>query len=173
MLTDQQNYIITRPDTRHKMRLVCVLFTFENNTGHTDRRTDGPTDRRTDGPTDTTSYRDATAHLKMCEGGCGGKNLNQYGTWQLWRWATHWDAQHVAIGAVENNNRQKKTRTAGFKRCDYLVVTYCSFPFIFVFDGRTDRLTDILMSFLNCPWLSLGPCQISSSSERTFFVVRK
>ena len=31
----------TRPDTRHKMRLVCVLFTFENNTGHTDRRTDG------------------------------------------------------------------------------------------------------------------------------------
>ena len=42
----------TRPDTRHKMRLVCVLFTFENNTGHTDGRTDGPTDRRTDGPTD-------------------------------------------------------------------------------------------------------------------------
>ena len=31
----------TRPDTRHKMRLVCVLFTFENNTGHTDGRTDG------------------------------------------------------------------------------------------------------------------------------------
>ena len=38
------------------MRL-CVLFTFENNTG----RTYGPMDRRTD----TTSYRDATAHLKM------------------------------------------------------------------------------------------------------------
>ena len=33
----------TRPDTRHKMRLVCVLFTFENNTGHTDGRTDGQT----------------------------------------------------------------------------------------------------------------------------------
>ena len=48
--------IRTRPDTRHKMRLVCVLFTFENNTGPTY----GPTDRRTD----TTSYRDATAHLK-------------------------------------------------------------------------------------------------------------
>ena len=31
------------------MRLVCVLFTFENNTGPTDGRTDGPTDRRTDG----------------------------------------------------------------------------------------------------------------------------
>ena len=46
----------TRPDTRHKMRLVCVLFTFENNTG----RTYG----RTDGRTETTSYRDATAHLK-------------------------------------------------------------------------------------------------------------
>ena len=26
----------TRPDTRHKMHLVCVLFTFENNTGHTE-----------------------------------------------------------------------------------------------------------------------------------------
>ena len=37
----------TRPDTRHKMRLVYVLFTFENNTGHTDRRTDGRTDGRT------------------------------------------------------------------------------------------------------------------------------
>ena len=46
----------TRPDTRHKMRLVCVLFTFENNTG--------PTDLRTDLRTDTTSYRDAKAHLK-------------------------------------------------------------------------------------------------------------
>ena len=43
------------------MRLVGVLFTFENNTG----RTDGPTDGRTDGRTDVTSYRDATAHLKM------------------------------------------------------------------------------------------------------------
>ena len=31
----------TRPDTRHKMRLVCVLFTFGNNTGRTDGRTDG------------------------------------------------------------------------------------------------------------------------------------
>ena len=33
----------TRPDTRHKMRLVCVLFTFENNTGQMDGWTDGPT----------------------------------------------------------------------------------------------------------------------------------
>ena len=37
----------TRPDTRHKMRLVCVLFTLENNTG----QMVGPTDRRTDGRT--------------------------------------------------------------------------------------------------------------------------
>ena len=37
------------------------IFTFENNTGHTD----GPTDLRTYGRTDTTSYRDATAHLKI------------------------------------------------------------------------------------------------------------
>ena len=42
----------TRSDTRHKMRLVCVLFTFQNNTG------------QTDGRTDTTSYRDVTALLK-------------------------------------------------------------------------------------------------------------
>ena len=42
----------TRPDTRHKMRLVCVLFTFENNSGHTDQRTERPTDEATDGPTD-------------------------------------------------------------------------------------------------------------------------
>ena len=34
----------TRPDTRHKMRLVCVLFTFENNAGRTYGRTDGRTD---------------------------------------------------------------------------------------------------------------------------------
>ena len=34
------------------LRLVCVLFTFENNAGPMDLRTD------------TTSYRDATAHLK-------------------------------------------------------------------------------------------------------------
>ena len=54
----------TRSDTRHKMRLVCVLFNFQNNTGHTDLLTDG----RTDGPTDTTSYRDATAHLKRKKG---------------------------------------------------------------------------------------------------------
>ena len=33
-----------RPDTWHKMRLVCVLFTFENNAGPTDLRTDGRTD---------------------------------------------------------------------------------------------------------------------------------
>ena len=32
----------TRPDTRHKMRLVCVLFTFEKKHG-----TDGPTYGRT------------------------------------------------------------------------------------------------------------------------------
>ena len=31
----------TRPDTRHKMRLVCVIFNFENNTGRTYGRTDG------------------------------------------------------------------------------------------------------------------------------------
>ena len=39
------------------MRLVGVLLTFENNTGHTD----GPTGGRTD----MTSYRDALLHLKI------------------------------------------------------------------------------------------------------------
>ena len=50
--------IETRLDTRHKMRIVCVLFTFENNWGRTDGRTHGRTDERTDTP----SYRGATAH---------------------------------------------------------------------------------------------------------------
>ena len=49
----KQAVLKTRPDTRHKLRLVCVLFTFENNTGWTDgrtyRRIDGTTDGRTDG----------------------------------------------------------------------------------------------------------------------------
>ena len=45
--------IATRPDRRHKMRLVCVLFTFENNTGRTYGRRDGGTEGRTA----TTSYR--------------------------------------------------------------------------------------------------------------------
>ena len=30
-----------RPDTWHKMRLLCVLFTFENNAALTDGPTDG------------------------------------------------------------------------------------------------------------------------------------
>ena len=38
------NFSITRLDTRHKLRLVCVFFTFENNTGQTDIRTDGQMD---------------------------------------------------------------------------------------------------------------------------------
>ena len=44
----------TRPDTRHKMRLVCVFSPSKITR-------DGPTDGRTD----TTSFRDATAHLKI------------------------------------------------------------------------------------------------------------
>ena len=43
------NFLRTRPDTRHKMRLERVLFTFEKKTqdGQTDRQTDGWTDGRT------------------------------------------------------------------------------------------------------------------------------
>ena len=54
----------TRPDTRHKMRLVCVLSPSKITR---DRRTYGPTHLRTDGRTDTTSYKDATAHLKKVQ----------------------------------------------------------------------------------------------------------
>ena len=35
-----------------EMRLVCVFFTFKNNTGHMDGRTDGRTDGWTDGQID-------------------------------------------------------------------------------------------------------------------------
>ena len=68
IVTHLMRISLTRPDTRHKIRLVCVLFTFENNWGRTDRPTDRPTDGRTDGRTDrrtdTPSYRNATAFLK-------------------------------------------------------------------------------------------------------------
>ena len=40
--------IVTRPDTRHKMWVVCVLSTFENNTGRTYGLKDGLTDGLTD-----------------------------------------------------------------------------------------------------------------------------
>ena len=55
-LAAELEQIETRPDTRHKMRLVRVLLIFENNMGRTDLWTDGRTD--------TTSFRDATAYLK-------------------------------------------------------------------------------------------------------------
>ena len=42
----------TRPDTRHKMRLVCLFITFENNMGRTDGGTYGGTYGRTYGRTD-------------------------------------------------------------------------------------------------------------------------
>ena len=53
----QQNKAGYTAQDAPSMRLACVLFTFENSTGHTDGRTDGRTDM--------TSYRDATAHLKI------------------------------------------------------------------------------------------------------------
>ena len=54
--TQQLSGIVTRPNTRRKMRLAVVW--------EKALRTEGPTDGRTDGRTDTPSYRDATAHLK-------------------------------------------------------------------------------------------------------------
>ena len=70
--------VLTRPDTRHKMRLVCVLFTFENNTGRTYGQIDGQTDRPTDWRMDTTSYRAAMVHLKSSYSDvhCTGNNGN-------------------------------------------------------------------------------------------------
>ena len=54
--------------------------------------------------------------------------------------------------------KEKEDKTAGFKRCDYLIVTYYSFSFYFSsFDGwtdrRTNRRTDILELSLT---ISLG-----------------
>jgi len=43
--------IKTWSDKRHKMRLVCVLFTFENNMGWTDERMGRRTYGQTDGHT--------------------------------------------------------------------------------------------------------------------------
>ena len=62
--SDYKTLQLTRPDTRHKMRLArdilrSTAFILDAN-GHTDQRTDP----RTDGRRDTPSYRDATAHLK-------------------------------------------------------------------------------------------------------------
>ena len=64
---DWLDFYITSPDTRHKMRLVSLLFSFENNAGPMDLQTEGPTDRRTggrtDGRTDTTSYTEMRRHI--------------------------------------------------------------------------------------------------------------
>ena len=69
-----------------------------------------------------------------------------------------------------------ETRTAGFKRCDYLVVTNCSFPFIFRFrwmDRPTDRHFDVIFKFsLTVSWC-LSNFVVIGTSERTFFVARK
>ena len=69
-----------------------------------------------------------------------------------------------------------ETRTAGFKRCDYLGVTNCSFPFIFCFrwmDRPTDRHFDVIFELsLTVTWC-MSNFVIIGTSERTFFVVRK
>ena len=70
----------------------------------------------------------------------------------------------------------KKTRIAGFKRCDYLVVTYCSFPFIFRprwMHRPTDRHFDVIFELsLTVSWY-MSNFVVIGTSERTFFVVRK
>ena len=43
---------LKRALAENKMRLICVLFTFDNNAGRMDLRTDLRTDGRTDGWTD-------------------------------------------------------------------------------------------------------------------------
>ena len=63
------------------------------------------------------------------------------------------------------NKKTTKQEPRGSKDATTLSSLIVHFLLFFVFDGRTHRRTDILMSFLNCPWLSLGACQISSSSE--------
>ena len=81
----------TRPDTQHKMRLVCVLFTFENNTG----RTYGHTDRRTDTP----SYRDATGFLK---------NISCCYLMEYFPWILEILTMQLQFNAVPKRNRLTK-----------------------------------------------------------------
>ena len=59
-------FLKTRPDTRHNMRLDCVVFTLENNTGHKDGWNDGRTDERTDKRTDRRT--DGHDLLQRCDG---------------------------------------------------------------------------------------------------------
>ena len=56
--------LLTRPNTRHKMRLARVWEKALPTYGRTDGRIDGRTDGRTDRP----SYRDARTHLKTYYG---------------------------------------------------------------------------------------------------------
>ena len=76
----------------------------------------------------------------------------------------------------ESKRESSKTRTAGFKRCDYLVVTYCSFSFIFRLRW-TNRPTDRHFDFIFELSLTVSWCMsnfvVIGTSERTFFVVRK
>ena len=111
------------PSCTRKLR-----FSFENNLGRTDRRTDGRTD--------TTSYRDAWSHLKMRHGMTfRQKDGRQYASFQ-------YRVRHVG--------------PRGSIRCDYLVVTHFSIVDYIIWrlkihnfcllkitwDRRTDRRTD-------------------------------
>ena len=58
MISIQRKTIALSPQKQGRIHGTrCILSAFENNTG----RTYGPTDGRTD----TTSYKDATVHLKI------------------------------------------------------------------------------------------------------------
>ena len=72
------------------MRLVCILFTFENSTEHTDGRTD------------TTSYRDATAYLKSRKRNCDEETDKATLTMRLWL-QTHGQTNDIEMAKT---NRQ-------------------------------------------------------------------
>ena len=89
------------------------------------------------------------------------------------------DGQHgrrKPKGKGRRGKPRKWTRTAGFKRCNYFVVTYSSFPFIIRLrwtDRPTDRHSNVIFELsLTVSWC-MSNFVVIGTSERTFFVVRK
>ena len=80
------------------MHLVCVLFTFENNTGHMDGRTDGPTD----------------GHdlLQRCDGASKKGTGVQSKLSRLYNQMTSvsWLFSFRAIKTINNNSNKNNTR---------------------------------------------------------------
>ena len=139
----------------------------------TDRPTDPPTEQLTDRPidrlkdrrtqpliADTPSYRDTRTHLKMKT---------------FFIIEVHYKKRKEGKKKRKRKEKKRKEKKRRKKSKDtnrgvHKMQLLCRhFLFILSFfsqpDVQTDQWTDILMSFLNCRQLSLGPCKISSSLE--------